>query len=130
MTMRGIDHHQIDAGVDQPLTALESLVPNRGCGSNAQTALLILAGIGMGDGLLHVLHGDEAYTAILAVDDEELLDAVLMEKPLGLFLADPFPHSDETLPRHQLRHFLSGVAGEANIAVGENADELAGAAIA
>ena len=38
-----------------------------------------------------------------------------------------FAHGDELVLRHQLAHRLAHVGGEAHVAVGENADELAGA---
>jgi hypothetical protein len=45
MAVRGVDHNEIDAGIDQPLRALEALVADRGRGRDAQTALAILAGV-------------------------------------------------------------------------------------
>ena len=80
--------------------------------------------------LFHVFDGDQADAAILIVDDDELLDAMLMQHPLGLVLADALAHRDEVLVRHQLGDFLPGIGGEAHVAVGENADQLAGLAIA
>ena len=44
MAVRGIDHDQIDAGVDQPLGALEAALADRGRGGDAQPALRVLAG--------------------------------------------------------------------------------------
>ena len=64
------------------------------------------------------------------VDHEQLLDAVLMQKPLGFLLADAFAHGDEPLLGHQLGDLLARIGGEAHVAIGENADELAGAAVA
>ena len=45
MPVRGVDHDQIDAGLDQPLGALIALVADRGGGGDAQAALLVLAGV-------------------------------------------------------------------------------------
>ena len=50
---------------------------------------------GMGDRLLHVLDGDQADAAIVLVDHEQLLDAVLVQQPLRLVLADALAHRDE-----------------------------------
>ena len=55
---------------------------------------------------------------------------MLVEKPLGLVLADALAHRDEPLLGHQLGNFLPPVGGKAHVAVGEDADELAGAAVA
>ena len=80
--------------------------------------------------LFHVLDGDQADAAILIVDDQQLLDAVLMQHPLGLVLADALAHRDEVLVRHQLGDLLPGIGGKAHVAVGEDADQLAGLALA
>ena len=95
MAMRRIDDDDIDAGIDQPLGALETVVADRGRGSDAQAALLVLAGERMGDRLLDVLDGDQTDAAILIVDDQQLLDAMLMQQALGFVLADAFAHRDE-----------------------------------
>ena len=87
MAVRGIDHDQIDARLDQPLGAVEALVADRGRGGDAQAALLVLAGVRIGDRLLDVLHRDQADAAVLVVDHQQLLDAVLVQQALGLVLA-------------------------------------------
>ena len=102
MAVRGVDHHQIDAGLDQRLGAREALVADRGGGRDAQAALLVLAGVRIGDGLLDVLDRDQADAAVLAVDHQKLLDAVLMQQTLGFVLADAFAHGDELVLGHQL----------------------------
>ncbi len=79
----------------------------------------------MSDGLFHVLDGDQADAAILIVDHQQLFDAMLVQHPLGLVLADILPHRDEVFVRHQLRNLLPRIGGKAHVAVGEDADELA-----
>ena len=44
----------------------------------------VLAGVGMLRRLLDVLDGDEADAAVILVDDEQLLDAMLVQQPLRL----------------------------------------------
>ena len=102
MAVRGVDHDHVDAGIDQPLGALEAVVADRGRGGDAQAALLVLAGERMRDRLLDVLDGDQADAAILVVDHQQLLDAVLVQQALGLVLADALAHRDEVFVRHQL----------------------------
>ena len=98
---------------------------DRGGGGDAQAALRVLAGERMGDGLFHVLDGDQADAAILIVDHQQLLDAMLVQHPLGLVLADALAHRDEVFVRHQLGDLLPRIGGKAHVAVGEDADELA-----
>lgn len=105
MAVRGVDHDEIDAGIDQPLGALEAAIADRGGGGDAEAALRVLAGQRMGDRLLHVLHGDQADAAILLVDHKQLLDAMLMQHPPRLVLADILAHRDETFMGHQLGDF-------------------------
>ena len=107
-----------------------ALVADRGGGGDAQPALLVLAGVGIGDRLLDVLDGDQADAAVLVVDDQQLLDAVLVQEALGLVLADALAHRDQPVLGHQLGDRLARIGGEAHVAVGEDADELAGLAVA
>ena len=130
MAVGGVDHHEVDAGLDQPLGAIEPLVADGGGGGDAQPALLVLAGVRIGDRLLDVLHRDEPDAAVEVVDHQELLDAVLVQEPLGLVLADALAHGDEPILGHQLGDLLARIGGEAHVAVGEDADELAGPAVA
>ena len=129
MAVRGVDHHQIDAGLDQPLRALVALVAN-GCRSgHAQTSLLVLAGIRIGDRFFHVLHGDQADAAIIGIDHQQFLDPVLVQEFLRLGLTDAFAHGDQPILGHQLGDLLPGVGRKAHVAVGENADEFSGRAV-
>ena len=130
MSVRGIDHDQVDAGVDQQLGAVIALVADRGGGGDAQPPLLVLAGIRVRDRLLDVLDRDQADAAVLVVDDHKLFDAVLVQQTLGLVLTDALAHRDQLLLGHQCRDRLARVGGEAHVAIGENADELAGFAVA
>jgi len=52
-----------------------------------------------------------------------------MQEPLGLILLDPFAHRDQSLFGHQLGNLLPLVGGEPHVAIGENADQLAGPSI-
>ena len=130
MAVRGVDDDEIDAGIDQRFAARKAGVADGGGGGDAQPALLVLAGVGVGHRLLDVLHGDQADAAIVAVDHQQLLDAVLVQEPLGLVLADALAHRDQLLLGHQLGNLLPPVGGKAHVAVGEDADQLAGAAVA
>ena len=61
------------------------------------------------------------------VDHQKLLDAVLVQQPLGLVLADALAHGDELILGHQLGHALPRVGGKPHVAIGQDADQLAGA---
>ena len=61
------------------------------------------------------------------VDHQQLLDAVLVQQALGLVLADALAHRDQPVLGHQLGDRLARIGGEAHVAVGEDADQLAAA---
>ena len=123
--MRGVDDYQVHARLHQALGAGKAEIADRGRRRHAQAPLLVLAGIGIRHRLLDVLHGDQADAAVLRINDQKLLDPVLMQQALRLLLAHPFPHRDQTLLGHQLRHRLPGIGGKAHVTVGENTDQLA-----
>ncbi len=126
MAVRGIDHDEVDPGVDQELGAGIAEVADRGRRGDAQTALLVLAGIGICDRLLDVLDGDQADAAVLLVDHQELLDPMLVQQTLGFRLAHALAHGHEPVLGHQLGHLLARVGGKAHVAIGQDADQLAG----
>ena len=55
-------------------------------GADQQPALAVLGGQRMGLGLLHVLDGDQADGAVVVVDDDQPLDAVLLQQRAGFRL--------------------------------------------
>ena len=88
MAVRGVDDEQVDAGIDQPLGALEAVVADAGRGGDAQAALRVLGGVRVELRLLDVLDGDQPDAIAVGVDDQQLLDAVLVQQALGLVLVD------------------------------------------
>ncbi len=104
---------------------VEALVAHRGRGGDAQAAGGILGRIGIGDGLLDVLDRDQADAAVVVVDHQQLLDPALVEQLARFLLRDAGADRGEIVVRHQLAHRLLGIVGEAHVAVGEDADQLA-----
>ena len=126
MAVRGVDDEQVDAGVDQPLGALEAVVADAGRGGDAQAALRVLGGVRVELRLLDVLDGDQADAVAVAVDDQQLFDAVLVQQALGLVLVDVLLDRDQVFAGHQFGDLLRRIGGEAHVAVGEDADQPAG----
>ena len=122
--MRGIDHDQVHARVHEMLAAPEAIIADGGCRGHAQPALLVLASERMLLRLLDILDRDEAHAAVFLVDDQKLLDAVFMQKPLRLLAVDILPDRDEVFLGHQLEDWLAGIGCEAHVAVGQDAHEL------
>ena len=91
MAVRGVDDQQVDAGLDQPLGALETVVADAGRRGDAQPSLGVLGGIRIELRLLDVLDGDQPDAVAGGIDDQQLLDAALVQQPLGLVLARRSP---------------------------------------
>jgi len=71
----------------------------------------------------------DADAAIGVVDDQQLLDAILVEKPLRLLLGRALADRDQPLLRHQRADGCAAFGGEANVAVGEDTRQPAAAAL-
>ena len=125
MAVGGVDDDEVDPGLDQALGALVAGLADRRRRGDPQAALVVLAGIGIGHRLLHVLHRDQADAAVLVVHHQQLFDAVLVQQALGLVLADALAHRHQPVLGHQLGHRLPRVGGKAHVAVGEDAHQAA-----
>ena len=62
---------------------------------------------------------------IFVVDHQQLFDSPLMQDAPRFRLARPNRHGREIFASHQLADLLARILGEAHIAVGEDAAELA-----
>ena len=123
VAVRGIDDQQVEFGIDQRGSALESLVAHRRCGRDAKTPGGILGGVGVSNRLFDVLDGHQPDTAVIAIDHQQLFDPPLMEQPPRLFLADAGLHRRQIFVSHQLGDRLMGVFGKAHVAVRVDADQ-------
>ena len=121
----GVDGEGVDAILDELGGAFEEVAGGADGTGDAQAALLILAGVGVLQLLLDVLDGDEALELVGVVDDEELFDAMLVEDLLGLFERGSYGDGDEVGLGHHVGDGDVGAGDEAEVAVGEDADELA-----
>jgi hypothetical protein len=110
--------------IHQRLGAREAGIAHTGGGADAQSALLVLASVGVRLALLDVLDGDKTDALEGVVDHQQLFDAVLVQKLLGDIETDADAHRDHVLG-HQLPHRLLRIGGEAHVAVGQDADQLA-----
>ncbi len=129
MAMGGVDHDHVDAGIEQRLGAFQSVIADAGSRRDAQAAILVLAGVGEGLGLFHVLDGDEADAAIGIVDHQQLLDPVLVQEPPRFVTADAGLGRDQLVLGHQAGDLLVHLGRKAHVAVGQDADQLAVAAL-
>src|SRR6185369_5742010 len=80
MTVRRVDDEDVDPGIEQSLGTRDPVLTGAGRRRRAQPSVAVLAGMREFLRLLDVLDGDETDAAIAVVDDQQLLDAVLMEE--------------------------------------------------
>ncbi len=92
---------------------------------DAQAPTLVLGGVGKFLRLLDVLDRDQADAAVVLVHHHQLLDAVLVQKPLRLVHRHVLAHGDQVFLGHQFVHALAVVGRETDVAVGEDPDQLA-----
>ena len=74
---------------------------------------------------LHVGDGDETDALIIVVDDDQLFDPVVVKQPASFLAIDALADSYECVLGHQIGDLRGGIGREPNVAVGDDADELA-----
>ena len=122
MAVRGIDDDDIHPGLDQRLGAGRALGPGAGGGGNKETSGRVLGRHWVVPRLFDILHRDQADAAGFRINRDKLLDPVLVKKLLGVLLRRVFADRDH-LAGHQVPYLLVQVAGEADVAVRQDADK-------
>ena len=108
-----VDDQHIGSGSDQGLGPVQEVAPSPDGGPDPQPALGVLADVGPAAVQDDVLFGDEAADPAPVVHQGQLLDAVLVEDPLGLVEGHVGGAGLEPLDRgHGLGHGPLGVVGE------------------
>ncbi len=121
--VRRVDDEHVDFGADQGGRALERVRADPHGGSDTQPAALVLRRERVALALLDVLDGDQAFEPSCLVDDRQLLDLVPAEDQLRLLERRSDGCRDETIARHHLAGALLGLGAEAEVAIGEDADQ-------
>ena len=108
----------------------ERLGPHRAFGADAdgrtddQTATGVLDRVGILLVLVDVLDGDQPAQPVVHVHHQQLLDAVLVQFALGLFVVDALGHGDQVAGGHQFGHERGVVLDEPDVAVGDDAHQM------
>ena len=90
---------------------------------HAQAAEAVLAGVRVLDRLLDVLDGDQPLQHEAVVDDQQLLDLVAVQDLARLLERRADRHREQRIARHDVARSGDRVGLEAQIAVGQDADE-------
>ena len=121
-----VEHESVRARVEQRARAVEHVCRDADGGGDEQTAAAVLCGVGIRHSLFDILDRDEALEMEILIDDGQLFDLVLAQRLLGFLERGPLAADDEIFARHELADLPVGVGLKLHIAVGDDADELAG----
>ena len=123
--MGRVHHNHVNACSGECLDPfLGSCAGADGC-ANAQSFLLIFAGLGIVPGFLNVLDGDHAAQLEAVIHDQHLFDAVLMQEANGFFLARALSNRDQLfLGGHGFGHGFLKTGFKAKIAAGYDSDQI------
>ena len=125
MSVRGVDDEHVGARGEQRLRALDRVRADADGGADAQPPLRILGRVRELDALRDVLDRDQPAQHSVGVDDRQLLDAVPVQQLLRLAMRRADRRRHEVARGHQVGDRLREIALEAQVAVGEDADEAA-----
>ena len=116
---------RVHAGIQQQLQPLVQLRAHAHRRSHQQAAPLVGGRVGEVQLLENVLVGDQPLEVVVVVHQRQLFDAMAVQDGLGLLQRGAHGRGDQVLAGHVGRDGRSPVGGEAHIAVGEDAHQLA-----
>src|SRR5574343_1776800 len=127
VAVRRIDDHHIDTGLGQQFDAFLGAGTDADCRTGAQATGGVLVGQRVFGRFQDVLDGDQATQMEVIIDDQHALQTVGADQLLGFLDAGPFLDRDQPFfRRHDRLDRLVEVGFEAQVAVSDDADDLAG----
>ena len=125
MPVGAVDGEHVDFGFCQFLRAFQKISGRADRCAHAQASLRVLRGVGILQLLLNVFDRDQALQVVLVVDHQKFLDAVLVKNLFRFFERGADGHGDQVLLGHHLVDRNVEAGFKAQVAIGENADQLA-----
>src|SRR5262247_3582546 len=123
VAVRRVDGKDVYAGFDQFRRALQEIASRADGRGAAQTAQAVFRRVRIFDRLLNVFDRDQALEVVVLVDDQQLLHAVFLQDAFGLAQRGADRNGDQVLPGHHFRDRQIEPRLEAQVAVGQDADE-------
>ncbi len=125
VAVRGVDDEHVDVRRDERFGALHRVPADADRRADAQPAEAVLARVGVLDHLLDVFDRDQALEHEAVVDDQQLFDLVAVEELARLLERRADRHGEQRIARHDVGDRPIEVGLEAQVAVGQDADEPA-----
>ena len=126
MAVGGVEHKGVHIGSKELLRALQRVRSDANGSCHAQTAAIVLAGVGVLLHIVDVLDGDETAQMLVLVHNQELFDAVFVQMALGFLQGSAHGNGDEVFAGHYLAHQnLGAVFHKAHVPVGQDALQAA-----
>jgi hypothetical protein len=123
VAVSGVDDEDVCVRVRQRLRTLDRIGTDADGGAHAKSTLLVLRRVRMLDLLLDVLDRDQTLEPPVAVDHGQLLDLVAVKDLFSLGERRADRRSHKIARSHQRGDRLRDVVLEAQVAVGQDADE-------
>ena len=124
MSVGGVEHHSVGMHAYQALHVFEAVGVDADGRCNAEPAQAVLAGLGIILDLGDVAIGDESDQPVRRVDHRKLLDAVFPEHLGCLGNRGLGADGDEVLACHDFADRRRRVVLEAQVAVGDDSDQV------
>ncbi len=121
--MGGIDDDGIDASLYESLCTLKRVFGDTHTGCHTQTALVILAGIGLVLGLGDVLVGDQTDEVVLGIHHRQFLNLVLLQNLSGVGQVGLLMRGHQILLGHHVIDQLVKMTLETQVTVGDDTHE-------
>ena len=125
MTVGGIHHQHIHAGLCQRHNPRLGVAAGTDSGADTQPPLVILAGQRVVLCLLNVLDGDQPAQLEIVIDHQHFFDAMTVQQLLDVVQASPFFHRDQLiLGRHDVLHRSVHPAFKPDVTASDNAQQV------
>ena len=102
MTVRCINNDCVDTCIHQQAQALFKIIANANSRADTQTAHIIFTGIGVFTDFFDILDGNQTLKGITIINNEQFLNAVLMEMFFGLFECGTRRNGDQFVFGHDI----------------------------
>ena len=125
MAVCGIDNDCVNLCLNKRIHTVEHVGGNAYAGCTEQSALGVLGCKRILDCLFNIFDGDKTFEVSFVIDDRKLLLTRCGKNLLGFFERYAFLTGNESLTRHGLADLLREIGLELQVAVCNDADQLA-----